>query len=350
MVRRPSPRAAADGATSVTHAVEPGGSPHREVSMNRLAVMLATLALLGAALSQELVVYNAGSSELIEDTIAAFNRDHPGISVTVVSAGVGQHTTRIEAEAGNPRGDVFFGASVESFEAIIGMFEPYQAAHHDEYDPVFVHPEFRYYGYSQPLQAFVVNTTLLSEDEMPRSWADLADGRFEGKIIMANPSLSGSAYAQLAQMLQLYDWDLIEDVVRNTTFVSSSQLVFQNVARGEIEIGITGEANIAMLIEEGWPVVAIYPEEGTGLRFDAMGIIAGGPNPESARVFMDWATTLANHEIAAQHYRRSVRADAPAPVGLTPTADVPTFPYDPDLAAQTRDENLRRFDEIFSAR
>jgi len=215
---------------------------------------------------------------------------------------------------------------------------------------VFIHPEKRYYGYSQPLQAFVVNTNLLAEDERPTSWADLADPRFEGKIIMANPSLSGSAYAQLAQMLQLYDWDVVEGLVRNATFVSSSQLVFENVARGEIEIGITGEANIAMLLAEGWPVAAIYPSEGTGLRFDAMGIIAGGPNPESARVFMDWATSLANHEIAARHFRRSVRADAPAPEGLAPTAEIPTFPYDPDLAAATRDENLRRFDELFSAR
>lgn len=302
------------------------------------------------AAAQQLVIYNAGTSELIEDTVRAFRAEHPEIDVTVVSAGVGQHTTRIEAEAGNPRGDIFFGASVESFEAIIHHFEPYEAAHHDEYDPQFIHAENQYYGYSQPLQAFVVNTNLLDEDERPTSWADLADPRYNGQIIMANPSLSGSAYAQLAQMLQLYDWDLVEQVMNNTSFVASSQLVFQNVARGEIEIGITGESNIADLISEGWPVTAVYPSEGTGLRFDSMGIIAGGPNPESARVFMDWATSLANHEVATQHYRRSVRADAPAPEGLAPTADIPTFNYDPDLAAATRDENLARFDELFSNR
>ena len=318
--------------------------------MTRLLALVATLALVGSAFALDLVIYNAGSSELIEETVAEFNRSHPEVNVTVVSAGVGQHTTRIEAEAGNPGGDVFFGASVESFEAIIHLFEPYRALHHDEYDPVFVHPELRYYGYSQPLQAFVVNTNLLAEADRPSSWADLADPRFEGMIIMANPSLSGSAYAQLAQMLQLYEWDVVEQVVANTTFVSSSQLVFENVARGEIEIGITGEANIAQLISDGWPVAAIYPSEGTGLRFDAMGIIAGGPNPEAARVFMDWATSLANHEIASDFFRRSVRADASAPEGLTPTVDVPTFPYDPDLAAANREDNLAKFDELFSAR
>jgi iron(III) transport system substrate-binding protein len=317
--------------------------------MSRLIVaVLATLLLAATAAAQELVLYNAGTSDLIEATVKAFNAEHPGIKVTVVSAGVGQHTTRIQAEADNPRGDIFFGASVESFEAIVDLFEPYEAAHHAEYDPKFVHPENRYYGYSQPLQAFIVNTALLPLDEAPKSWADLADPRFKGKIIMANPSLSGSAYAQLAQILQLYDWEVVEQVVKNTSFVTSSQLVFQNVARGEIEIGITGESNIAGLIAEGWPVAAVYPSEGTGLRFDSMGIIKGGPNPEAARVFMDWATSLANHEVATQDNRRSVRADAPAPEGLTPTSEVPTFPYDPDLAAANRDADLAKFDEIFS--
>jgi hypothetical protein len=65
---------------------------------------------------------------------------------------------------------------------------------------------------------------------------------------------------------------------------------------------------------------------------------------------MDWATSLANHEVAAQHFRRSVRADATAPQGLAPTTEIPTFDYDPDLAAATRDENLAKFDEIFSNR
>ena len=324
------------------------------MTLNRIRTTALPLAcallFAGMALAQNLVVYNAGSSELIEDTIKAFNQEHPDIKVTVVSAGVGEHTTRIKAEAGNPRGDVFFGASVESFEAILDLFEPYKTVNDDKFDRAFVDPEYRYYGYSQPLQAFVVNTDLMPLDQAPHAWADLAKPEYKGKIIMANPSLSGSAYAQLAQMLQLYDWDLVKDVVANTSFVTSSQIVFENVARGENEIGITGESDIAQLISEGWPVAAVYPSEGTGLRFDAMGIIKGGPNPDAAKTFMDWATSLPNYEVAAKYFRRPVRADAPAPQGLAPTTEVPTFPYDPDMAAQNRDANLKRFDEIFSAR
>jgi iron(III) transport system substrate-binding protein len=313
-----------------------------------VTLLVAVALVVGQGFAQNLVIYNAGSSELIEDTVRAFNELHPEIEVTVVSAGVGQHTTRIEAESANPRADIFFGASVESFTVLIDHFEPYQTSEDEHFDRQFVHPEYRYYGYSQPLQAFVVNTNLMPLEEAPQSWADLADPEYAGKIIMANPSLSGSAYAQLAQILQLHDWDVVEDIIRNTSFVSSSQLVFQNVARGEIEIGITGESNIAQLISEGWPVAAVYPSEGTGLRFDCVGIIAGGPNPEAARTFMEFATSLRTHEIAAQHFRRSVRADAPAPEGLPPTSEIPTFDYDPDLAAADREANLQRFDEIFT--
>ena len=161
--------------------------------VSRMRFTHVLLALVGAltlgafAFAQNLVIYNAGSSELIEETVAAFNEAHPEINVTVVSAGVGQHTTRIEAESANPRGDIFFGASVESFEAIIDMFEPYQTANDADFDRAFVHPEYRYYGYSQPLQAFVVNTNLMPEEERPTSWADLADPRFDGKIIGIEP-------------------------------------------------------------------------------------------------------------------------------------------------------------------
>jgi hypothetical protein len=37
-----------------------------------------------------------------------------------------------------------------------------------------------------------------------------------------------------------------------------------------------------------------------------------------------------------------------APEGLMPTSDVPTFPYDDQLAADNRDENLAKFDQLFS--
>src|SRR5690606_19225215 len=196
--------------------------------------------------------------------------------------------------------------------------------------------------------AFILNTNLLAEDEYPRTWADLAKPELEGKLVLANPSLSGSAYAQLAQILQLHGWEVAEQVMKNARFTTSSQSVFQDVGRGEIEVGVTGEVNVKTMMDEGYPVVAVYPSDGTGLRFDASAIIAGGPNPDNARLFLDFANSKEAHELIVSTNRRSVRTDVVAPEGLMPTSEVPTFPYDDNLAASTRDENLARFDELFS--
>ena len=317
----------------------------------RPALILAALGL-GlpgglAAQSGDLVVYNP-AGEVGELLIARFQEDHPDIRVSMISGGVGEMFTRIGAEAANPRGDVIICASAEAFLANPQFFEPHQSAEAAAFPEDVIGPDFLWYGCSMPLQAFVVNRNLLDEADWPRSWRDLGNAGFEGKIILANPSLSGSAYAQLAQMLQLHGWDLVENVVRNARFVSSSSTVFQDVARGEIEIGVTGEANIAQLIAGGFPVAAIYPEDGTGLRYDATAIIAGGPNPENARLFLDFANGAEAHELVVSTKRRSVRPDVAAPEGLAPTSEIVTFPYDAERAAEERAEATARWEEIFA--
>jgi iron(III) transport system substrate-binding protein len=305
----------------------------------------------GAFAAGSVVVYNATNPKLVAKVIETFKAQNPGIDVEVINAGVGELLTRIKTERNNPRGDVFFGASVEAYDSSVELFAPYQSKEDPNFDRDVVASGKQYYGFSMPLQAFIVNTKLLPETQAPKSWSDLGDSSYKGQIVMANPALSGSAYAQLAQMLQLHGWDLVKKVIDNTTFVTSSKLVYQNVAKGEVAVGITGDYNVVKMRDQGYPVVAIYPAEGTGLRFDANGIIKGGPNLENAKLFVDFANSREAHEImVGMRNRRSVREDVSAPKGQIPTAEVPTFPYDPKKAAADRQANLEKFDELFSAK
>ncbi|MFD2647342.1 extracellular solute-binding protein [Devosia albogilva] len=320
------------------------------MNLKSLALIAAVGTLMSqTAIAQEggLVVYNpAGDAgELIID---AFREKYPGISISAINAGVGELFTRMAAEKDNPQGDVVLCASSEAFLANPGLFAPHESPELPNFDPSVVAADHSFYGCSMPLQAFIVNTNLMSEDQYPRTWSDLAKPELEGKLVLANPSLSGSAYAQLAQILQLYGWDVAEQVMKNARFTTSSQSVFQDVGRGEIEVGVTGEVNIKTMMDEGYPVAAIYPEDGTGLRFDASAVIAGGPNPDNAKLFLDFANSKEAHELIVSTNRRSVRKDVAPPEGLMPTSEVPTFPYDDNLAASTRDENLAKFDELFA--
>ena len=154
---------------------------------------------------------------------------------------------------------------------------------------------------------------------------------------------------QMHQILMLYGWDTMEKIILNATFVSSSKLAFQNVAKGEIPIGLTSEFNVLQSKEEGFPVDAVYPVDGTALIIDANGIIKGGPNGAGAAKFLDYISSKPAHELLVSiDKRRSARTDVAPPPGLPPVASIKTVAYDTVAAARDRQKLLERFDQVFS--
>jgi iron(III) transport system substrate-binding protein len=327
--------------------------PRRLLGTTLAILLIAGLAWAPTSLAAgRVVIYNADTAEFGEAFAKAFNNQHPDIKVEIISAGVGQLFTRVKAEAARPQGDIMLAASKESFIQMADLFQPYVSKLDADFPVQMRDKERRFYGFSMPLQVLIINATLIPAAEAPRAWKDLGDPRWKGKLIMANPALSGSAYAQLAQMLQLHGWPLVQQVVKNATITSSSKLAYQGVGTGEFAIGLTGEENVFKLKSEGRPVEAVHPAEGTGLRFDALGIIKGGPNPENAKLFLDFLNSKEAHGIAAgkPFFRRSVRKDVAPPPGLKPTGEIKFFDYDVDKAARDKAANLKKFDEVMAAK
>jgi iron(III) transport system substrate-binding protein len=311
------------------------------------AGMLVATTAASFAEKGSLVVYNPPGA-VGDALIAKFKTLHPGIDVQSVAGGVGELFTRMAAEAANPRGDVIICASTEAVLAQPELLQAYDSKEKANFPAEAIVDNGLAYGCSLALQAFVVNTKLLDEAAMPKSWKDLTDPRFAEKLTLANPSTSGSAYAQLAQMLQLYGWDYVNKVMDNASIVTASEAVFTDVARGEKQIGVSNESNIQRIIEQGNPVRIVYPSEGTAFRYDASALVRGGPNPENAKLFLDFLNSKQGHEILAQFKRRSVRPDVDAPAGLTPTAKIVTFPYDVKKASSERNAYLAKWETIFN--
>jgi iron(III) transport system substrate-binding protein len=298
------------------------------------------------------VIYNAGSVEMGEDLVKAFKARYPDIKVDVIRAGSGELITRIQAEARRPQGDIIMAIAKENLEIIADLLESHKVKE-DAAFPAGVKDakDYKYYGFSYNIQAFIVNTELVKPADMPTSWKDLGAPKWSGKLLLANPALSGSAYAQLFQMVGLYGWDHINAVRKVATFVPSSSLAYTLVSRGEFAVGVTGEGNVFTEKSKGNPVEAVYPTEGTGLRFDASGIIKGGPNTANARIWMDFLTTKEAMGIISQapHFRRMTRPDVAPPPGLKPSAEIKFMTYDDVAAGANRDAYLKKFGEIFAA-
>ncbi len=294
--------------------------------------------------SNSLVIWSATSAELTQAMANAFMKSHQKIKVSIISSGTGELITRLKAEQPNPSGDIALGMGQEAFVGNYNLFDSYTVKS-DDIPPLLKdtknHP--KYYGMSMPIQAIMVNTDLLTPSEYPKSWKDLANPKYKGKIVMANPSMSGSAYSQIYQMYELYGFDFIKKLVPNVVWVTSSKIVPNSVVRGEYAIGVTGDYNVAKKLSEGAHVAVSYPSEGTGARFDASGIIKNCPDLKNAQQFMDWVVTKQALEIVYKvRDRRTVNPNVPVPKGLPPLSKVTLIPYDAVKASKIRKDLTSR--------
>ena len=318
-----------------------------------LVAMVTLCALTGATatMAQSVVVYSAVSPKVMTAFVEEFQKQNPGIKVDLISGGSGEMFTRLNAERATPRADVLVGPDADNFDAYLDLFESYKSKEDAAFPRSAVGPDNKYYGFSTNFQAFIVNTKMMPVDRAPQSWSDLAKPEYKGKVVMANPAQSGSAYSQMQQILQLYGWDVMDKIVAVATFVTSSRLAYQNVAKGEIPIGLTSEFNIVASKADGFPVEAVYPKDGTALVNDASGIIKGGPHPANAKAFLDFVNSRRAHQMIVEiDKRRSARGDVAPPAGLPDAQTLKTFAYDNKSAATMRKANLERFDKVFSSK
>ena len=289
-----------------------------------------------------LTILSGASEDEAQALVQKFNELHPQINVSVIRAGSGELVNRLYSEQPRPDGDILLMLAKENLELAYDFLAPYKSVNHDKIDASVRDTAAvpRFYGTSMPLQAFMVNTRLLQPSQYPKSWADLIDPRFKGEVILANPALSGSAYAQVYMIYKLYGNDFLAKLAKNAVFTASSTAGPESVARGEYAVTVTGESNIGKYIGEGAPVTYVYPDEGTGARFDGTAIIANGPNFEAAKLFMDFMTSLDALEIVrSTRNRRVVTAELPGPENLPALSDIKLFTYD-DLDAKEIKEKL----------
>ncbi len=189
---------------------------------------------------------------------------------------------------------------------------------------------------------FIANTNKIPESDIPQTWKDLAsfDAAKYGKIAIADPTSSGSAFTQLCTMIFLYGqesddyaagWELVGQIIPKLEVKNSSSLAHKDIFAGENAVGITLEKAAIKYTDDFMKVV--YPADGTSAVPDGVAIVKNCPNPELAQVFVEFVLgkdcqTRQN----AEWGRRPIRGDV-TPVGLKPLSDIKLMNYNFDYAA-----------------
>ena len=328
-----------------------------------LAILLALVMVFGVcafAIADEkapeeytgnLVVYSPHDADPLAAGIAAFEAKYPNIKVEVVAAGTGELGQRVIAESANPQGDVFWGGGADSLAAWVDYFEPYVCANDDVIGEAYKDANDLWIGESPLPMVFIYNKTLIAEEDVPKTWEDLCDPKLQGKIAYASPAKSGSAYTQLCTMLFSQPsveegWELVKKFIANLDgkVQDSSGNCHKLVAAGEYAVGVTIEKS-AVLYADNPDMGYVYPEKNSAVP-DGVALIKNCPNPENAKLFIDFVTGYdCQVEQNTNWKRRPVRSDLP-PVGLCELGTLDLCDYDFAYAANNKEAIIEQWNDL----
>ena len=331
-------------------------------ALGLLVLLVAGLALSGAA-ADVLTIYTAYDADQAQVYIEAFEAANPDIDVEWVRLSSGEVYTRLQAEAANPQASLWFGGSNTSHIAAAkaGLLAPYKESLAWQYiAPQFKDPAGLWIGLYVGYIGFVSNTEFLAEAnvEAPTSWQDLLKPEFKGEITIAYAFASGTAYTTLAGMLTAIGssdpgFDAEDEVYvaafneQVGQYNSSGSAAATMVGLGEFGVGCVFSHDIVKkAIAPGYPVVMTFPEEGTSYEIGGMALIKGGPQPELAKVFYDWAMTKDAQDLYQQFFRLPLNPEAELAAGSVKATDVNVLPVDLIWYGDNKDAMLDEWSEI----
>ncbi len=313
--------------------------------------ILAILSFTPAATAAEVVLYSSNPSELL-DLISKGFEEKTGVKVSIVRLGTGEAMKRIAAEKDKPLCDVFWSGDVAVLENAKENFQPYRSPEAKVLPAGYVEKEARWTASNAHVMIIMVNKSLV-KDQTPKLWKDLFLPQWKGKVVMANPEKSGSAYAQVYGLYKLYGWEGLKKLIDNAKILDSSSLIYKGVAAGEYPLGITMEYAAHRYIAGGDKNVGIvYPADGAFMAPEATGIVKNCPHPAEAKKLVDYLISKpVVDEIFAKFSRRPARPDAGDTEGLPSLKKITLLKsFDPMEANTLEKELLKKWKEAVLSR
>jgi len=201
-----------------------------------------------------------------------------------------------------------------------------------KFAPQYRDPEGTYFTWRATLDCMAYNTNLVKESEAPRSYAELLDPKWKGKLVKAHPSYSGTSLTGTYAITKLLGWDYLEKLSKQgVQQLQSTTAPPKSIASGERAVMVDGnEYNMFIEIDAKSPVKIIYAKEGTPFVTSPTAIFADAPHPNAARVLQNFLYTAKVQQLLVDEGgARSVHPDTKEPADRTPLKDIKLLADDP---------------------
>lgn len=308
-----------------------------------------------AEASTELNLLCTPQVQWCEGMKAEFEKVYPDITVNFVRLSAGEALARLRSEKDNPQFDIWWGGPIDSFVAAAndGLLEPYDSPNlanlRDQ--ELYKAADNSWAGVYIGTLGFATNQNWLADNPgavAPTSWADLLKPEFEGQIMVAHPSSSGTSFTALCTVLQLMGeeegWQYIQEYAGQVNqFTKSGAAPAKFVGQGEAGVGIVFSHDIVAEIEKGSPLELTFPADGTGYEIGGMALIKGAAHHDAAQKWFDWALEPATQELGPLYEAFQAPTVNGATASRPELLDVKLIDYDFDFCGTNKNAIVDKF-------
>ncbi|HLS21079.1 MAG TPA: ABC transporter substrate-binding protein [Paenalcaligenes sp.] len=279
--------------------------------------------LLAAAEKEgKVIIYSTTDTSAADPVLKGFNSKYPNIQVEYHDMNSTEIYNRFVSEqaSGANSADMVWSSAMDSTMQLATQYASKYASPEIPALPDWAVWEDKAYGTTFEPVAFIYNTRLLTDEELPRTHAALGElvagdvERFKNKVTTYDIEKSAVGY-MLAVQDSIQDKDyytFLQQVgAGNLVLQSSTGTMMERVSSGENILGYNILGSYAEVRAEKDPSIGIiYPEDYTLVLSRVAFISEKAQNPNAARVFLNYLLSKDGQDILAnQSNLTSIRAD-----------------------------------------
>lgn len=295
-----------------------------------LAVSTGAIAFEGAELYDgETALYEAAQAEgmvVSFDTgptwanwaaeFKAFKERYPGVEIVYNDLGSAATVVALDKARNRPQADTAYYYAASALDAAnAGVVADFAPVNFDRLPEPFRHETGQWFTTHTLNVAFLVNTALV--ENVPQSWADLMKPEYGQSIVYQDPRSTGQGQV-IAFAAAFANGGSMDDVMPGIEYLGELHAagnVLRNVGttpyaqflKGEIPIwiGYENDGLKAKFVDGmGDNIAVVIPEEASAAAPYAISLVKDGPNPNAAKLWLNFVMSEMGQGIFAEGYVR----------------------------------------------
>src|SRR6266545_636297 len=320
------------------------------------ATEVITPQLIEAARKEGKIVYYSSMDLPVGEKLGkAFEAAFPGIQIQIERSGSERLFQRIAQEFSS---DIHAADVINSSDAAhfipwkkSGWLMPFVSEDIAKYFPEQYRDPDGMFAVSRIwLSSIAINTSLVKPEDAPKSFANLLDPKWAGKMVKGHPAYSGTIMTATYQVIRELGWDYLEKLSKQRVMqVQSSTDPPKKLSLGERAVMADGnEYGVVLLKEAGQPVEPIYPAEGAPTITGPTAIFASAPHPNAAKLFQAWLHTRETQQFFTDFTAQySVHAQVQSKPGRRKISDIKLMKEDAEGVEKMAEEIKTRYARLF---